>query len=152
MKIKLMIDFSNEEAKEVVDYLFEYRKTNDFELEILGYDLTENDYFNNAYYGLYYANKYGVGLEYAKQVLNDHHTDNKDISRLDKVSESYQAIGHNKNDIIDAIIDGDYEEMHDYFQHRIKNEKIDEGCYAYIYDNEEKKLLVGAKEIIAYLK
>ena len=151
MKIKLIIDFQAKESLSIIDYFFEYRRSNNLDLEIHGYDVNETHSINNAYYGLYYANKFGVGLEYAHRILKALYEDNKDINNLDVLATSYSEIGFNCNDLIDAIMEGDYVEMHQYYQSVFKKEEINKPCYAYIYD-PDKHLLVGYQDIKNYIE
>ncbi|WP_423363743.1 hypothetical protein [Mycoplasma sp. P36-A1] len=153
MKIKLIVDFMNPKSKDIVDYLFEYRKTNDLDLEIVSYDEfhLENK-INNAYYGLYYANRMGNSLDYVKCVLDRKYVDGKDIADITELADCYSTIGYDKNDFIDALHEGDYPEMHAVFQEMYKNKGICEGavCIAYpdnveeIYDLGQLKAALDA--------
>ena len=147
MKVKLIIDFLNKESYELVQELVEYRKHNELDLEIQGYDLNRTEEINNAYYGLYYSTRYGVALEYVNRVLKAHYDEAKNIAQLDVLASCYRDVGFNPNDLIDAIMEGDFIGMHQYLQKAISSEAIDNHCFAYIYD-DEKELHIGKDAII----
>lgn len=151
MKIKLVIDFQAQDSLDIIDYFFNYRRYHDLDMEIYGYDIEQTNLINNAYYGLYYANKFGVGLEYTHRVLNAFHKEGKDINNLEVLAQSYTDIGFNCNDLIDAIMEGDYVEMHQYYQSVFRKEAINKPCYAFIYDSD-KYLLESVQEIIDYME
>lgn len=151
MKIKLVIDFSNKESLEAVDFLKEYIKTHpDLSVDIHGYDLDDNNEFNKAYYALYTANKYGVGLDYVHQILNDYYEKGLDINNVSVLADAYKAIGYNKNDMIDAIVDGEFEHMHEYLQNRYHGENYCDHCNILVYD-DEKHVFNNTKNMIDYL-
>ncbi|MDL2211839.1 hypothetical protein LJB88_03070 [Erysipelotrichaceae bacterium OttesenSCG-928-M19] len=152
MKIKLVIDFLSKEAEEIINYLYEYQKNQVIDLEIYGRSIN-NDEINQAYYGLYYANKYGVGLAYTHEIVKAYHRDHQDIGDLKVVAQTYELIGYDKNDMIDALMEGDYVEMHEYFQHLFEEDNITKDCFAYLYsDQNDKKIVIGFEEIKAVLQ
>ncbi|MDH6604351.1 putative DsbA family dithiol-disulfide isomerase [Bacilli bacterium PM5-9] len=147
MKIKLVIDFLAEESYELIKYLMEYQKNNEIDLELHGYDLNEKNEINKAYYGLYFASKYGVALAYVNEILKAKFEDMQDIGSLDVLANAYERIGFDRNDFIDAIMDGDYVEMFQYRQASLKKEETQNECFAYIYDTD-KKIVIGKDDII----
>lgn len=152
MKIKLVLDFSERESLDIVNYFKEYVKTHpDVSIDIHGYDLNDNHNLDKAYYALYTANKYGVGLEYVHQILNDYYNRELDINNVNVLADAYKEIGYNKNDMIDALIDGEFEQMHDYLQARYHSENYCDQCSILIYD-DEKHVFNHADEMIDYLK
>lgn len=142
MKLKLIVDFLNPKSKEIVDYLYEFRKTHELDLEIVSYDemYLDNNNVNNAYYGLYYANRVGNALDYVKCVLDRKYNDGVDINDIDNLAQCYQAIGYNPHDLIEAIHEGDYEQMHEVFQTIYKNKGICEGAVCIAYPNNVEEI------------
>ena len=151
MKVKLVIDFLADDSYEIIKYLVEYKKYNELDLEIHGYDTENKGTINQAYYGLYYSAKYGVSLTYTERVLKAHFVENKDIGNLEVLASCYEDIGFNRHDLIDAMMDGDYVDMFEYLQASLSKEGINSRCYAYIF-TDKKELYVGKDEIIQAIK
>lgn len=152
--LKLIIDFESKEALDIVNYFFELNKNEKQDVEIHGIDLKKDKKLNQAYYGLYYANKFGVGLEFTKRILDAYHLENQDINKLATLASLYKEIGCNPNDMIDALMEGDYPEMHEFIQFQYMKDKLDSPCSVYSYNDlgEKDEVICGCKNIIEYLK
>lgn len=151
--LKLIIDFKSKDSLEIINYFYELNKEQKQELEIHGYDLDKDEQLNKAYYSLYYANKFGVGLDYTKRILDAYHNENQDINSMATLAKLYQEIGYNPNDMIDALIEGDYEEMHKYAQYRFIKDELNDTCSIYYYNDQGLKedTICGTQNIINYL-
>ncbi|MGL4383216.1 MAG: hypothetical protein ACRCTA_05825 [Bacilli bacterium] len=131
MKIKVLINFDDEKSYEVVKYLFEYHKTHNLDVEFLGLDLDSNtnDFENvkvggndKAYYGIYYANRVGVSLEMTKKLFDKKYLEDADLNDMKVIADSFKEIGFNRDDMIDALIDGNYQQTHIYMQKKHHDE------------------------------
>lgn len=150
MKVIVYLDFLNKDSYELVKELIAINKSQDIDVEIIGYDYAQSDKINNAYYGFNYANKYGVGLSYLDILLHKHHVVGLDINNRDNVAAAFAELGYEKHDMLDALYEGDYKLMQDYLNYRSQSNKVAADIYAFVYDDEyTKKLVIGKDEILA---
>ena len=88
MQLKLILDFSEKDSIKIVEFLYDYMCKNtmdsEIELELSGFNSNKSDELNNAFYAFYYANKFGVGLEFALRILKAYHIENQNIIWLKK--------------------------------------------------------------------
>ena len=141
MKLKLIVDFNNPDMKNMVDYLFEYNKNDILDIEYVGFSQTKAEHsLNRPYYGMYYANRMGNTLPYLKAMF-DAKDNGIDIHSLQNIADIYEGIGYKSVDMIDAIIEGDYEAMHDVYYQILSNKGIKQGglCIAYETNNPENE-------------
>ena len=138
MKHKLIVDFDNPDMKEMVDYLHEYAKNRFLDIEFVGYSTFHEDHASNRpYYAIYYANRMGNTLDFLKALLEGKEDGSIDITKLDHLSDVYKQIGYSKEDMIDALIEGDdYETMHDVFREILSKKGIAQGALVVVYDDK----------------
>lgn len=152
MKIKLIIDFSDKESLKVINFLKEYRKTHDdLNLDIHGIDINQDNKFFLTYQAVHYADKYGVALAYLHRILNAYYNEGKDITSIKVLADCYQDIGFNRNDLIDALMDGEFDNLHEYLQARYLKEDISDYCTILVYD-DEKSCFNNTDDLIKYLE
>ncbi|MDR1781842.1 MAG: hypothetical protein LBR40_02460 [Bacilli bacterium] len=151
MKCIIYLDFLNKDSYELVDKLIDINKKKDIDVEIIGYDYNASEDINNAYYGYNYAKKFGVGLEYLHLLLKKYHVDEIDISSMDVVAKSFEELGYEKFNMLDALHEGEYKLMQDYLDYKTKSNNIDCDIYAYVYDEEHNRTLVKGKDAILKL-
>jgi len=139
MKHKLIVDFDNPDMKDLVDYLHDYSKTRNLDIEFVGYsDFKEDHASNRVYYAIYYANRMGNTLDYLKALLEGHQDGSIDIKKLEHLSDAYKAIGYSKEDMIDAMLEGDdYETMHDVFHEILRKKGITQGALVIVYNDAD---------------
>lgn len=156
MQLKLILDFSEKDAINIVDFLLDYMCKNtmdsEIELEISVFNSKNDDKLRNAFYAFLYANRFGVGLEYAQKLLNAYHVESKDINDMKVLANLFEEVNCNSHDMIDALIEGDYIQMLDYQQVRYRNEGLTNPVNAYVYQGEDKLLFCDAQSIIEYIK
>jgi predicted DsbA family dithiol-disulfide isomerase len=152
MKIKLVIDFLDKDSYELVKYIKELSRTKAIDIEIVGYDFRKKNDLNNAYYGLHYTNRFGIGLDYTYKVLEAKYDNNLDINDIEVLADIYEALSYNRFDMIDALIDGDFAGTHEFIQYQLDKEQFKTMINAIIYDNENNKVMFDNKDdIISYI-
>lgn len=152
MKIKVVIDFLEKDSYELVKKIKEITKTKELDIEINAYDYKKTNTINNAYYALAYANRFGIGLDYAYLLLDKLHNTDIDVNEIEELANIYQELSYNRYDMIDAIIDGDFMATHEFMQYNLEKENLNSGINAIIYnDNQEKIVLDNLKDIEEYI-
>lgn len=153
MKIKLIIDFSNKESLKIINFLQEYRKTHDdLNVDIQGIDINKDNKFFLTYQAMHYADKYGVALPYLHRLLNDYYNNGLDITSLQVLANDYQAIGYSRNNMIDALMEGEFDTLQEYLQARFDKENIHDHCNIYVYDDDVKSCFHDTGSLINYLE
>lgn len=156
MQLKLILDFSEKDSIKIVEFLYDYMCKNtmdsEIELELSGFNSNKSDELNNAFYAFYYANKFGVGLEFALRILKAYHIENQNINDMSVLANLFEEINCCKFDLIDALHEGDYIQMHEYLQSRYRSEGLTKPINLYVYQGEEKKLFTDSQSIIDYIK
>lgn len=134
--LKVIINFDDPKSYEVVNYLYEERQKQEMAIEFLGYtDLNKTDEIPksgfNPYFALYYANRLGISLEYTKRVFDAYYLEDQDINEISVIANIFKDIGYNPNDIIDNLLENDYEMMHRMHQlfHKQNDIKCTPTCY-----------------------
>jgi predicted DsbA family dithiol-disulfide isomerase len=146
------MDFLNNESYELIKEIIMLKKERNIDIEIIAYNHSHSDDINNAYYGYEYANNYGVGLEFLEILLRKHYIDSLDIGNSEIVADAFAELGYVRDNMIDAIIEGDYQDMHEFKQYRIKHDNVDSSIYALSYDdNNNKEVIIGKENILKTL-
>lgn len=149
MNLKVIIDFNDDKSYDVINYLVEYKKSHVLTVECLGLDIENNtndfnkkgsDFQLQAYYGLYYANRMGISLEYTKRMFDANFVDNLNINDIKVIAASFKDIGFDPHDIIDALLDGDYHSIHVLFQKFHETNGVDTTPVCYMEDDEQNKM------------
>lgn len=152
--LKVIINFDDPKSYDVVNYLYEERKKREMFVEFLGYtDVDLNKELPksglNPYFALYYANRLGISMEYTKRIFDAYYIEQKNISEISVIAGIFRDIGYDPNDIIDNLLENDYEVMH--HMHQIFHQQNEIKCTPVCYKTASLKQKATTIDEIAKL-
>ncbi|MEG0283717.1 MAG: hypothetical protein RR425_00180 [Erysipelotrichales bacterium] len=148
--MKVILDFKNKESLDIINCLADLKYKKNIEVDILAFDIENKNTIERSYFALYYAKNYGVEYEFSKRVLEAYHLEDKNISKLDVLASCYEDIGYDRNDMIDSLMDGDYNDMYNHIQRSYQEHyHIKDACTII---KEDKTKIEGYSNILNYLK